>query len=303
MWRFGARLQELVVAQHRRCGYRPIAALLRREGQQVNRKRVLRLMREDNLLCLRQQKFVFTTDSKHDWPIYPNLARHQVLTGLNQLWVADMTYVRLRTEFVYVAVVLDAYSRRVIGWALARTLKAELAVAALRQALGSRSWRPGELIHHSDRGVQYACKEYTALLQQKEHEIQISMSRRGNPYDNARAERFMSTLKQEEVYGGEYRDLEDARAKIGAFLEQVYNQRRLHSALAYVTPAEFEQAEEEKMRQARPPDPDAEETDGVERKRGSSLAGDSRASLHPLEIRPTAAGFPLFPPRGDGLWP
>ena len=235
-----ARLQELAVAHHRLRGYRMLTALLRREGQLVNHKRVLRLMREDNLLSLRRKKYVFTTDSAHSLPIYPNLARHVKLTALNQLWVADITFIRLRSEFIYLAVVLDAYSRRVVGWDLGRTLHAELATRALRMALSERSWKAEGLIHHSDRGVQYACRDYTDLLEQGE--IQISMSRRGNPYDNARAERFMRTLKEEEVHGTDYRDLEDARSRIGEFLEQVYNRQRLHSALRYLTPEEFEQA-------------------------------------------------------------
>ena len=235
-----ARLQELAVAHHRLRGYRMLTALLRREGQLVNHKRVLRLMREDNLLSLRRKKYVFTTDSAHTLPIYPNLARHVKLTGLNQLWVADITFIRLRNEFIYLAVVLDAYSRRVIGWDLARTLQAELAVRALEMALSQRSWKAEGLIHHTDRGVQYASTDYTDLLEQ--NEIQISMSRRGNPYDNARAERFMRTLKEEEVHGANYRDLEDARSRIGEFLDQVYNRKRLHSALRYLTPEEFEQA-------------------------------------------------------------
>ena len=235
-----ARLQELAIAHHRLRGYRMLTALLRREGQLVNHKRVLRLMREDNLLSLRRKKYVFTTDSAHTLPIYPNLARHVKLTGLNQLWVADITFIRLRNEFIYLAVVLDAYSRRVIGWDLARTLQAELAVRALEMALSQRSWKAEGLIHHTDRGVQYASTDYTDLLDQ--NEIQISMSRRGNPYDNARAERFMRTLKEEEVHGANYRDLEEARSRIGEFLDQVYNRQRLHSALRYLTPDEFEQA-------------------------------------------------------------
>jgi putative transposase len=237
-----ARLQELAVAHHRLRGYRMLTALLRREGQLVNHKRVLRLMREDNLLSLRRKKYIFTTDSAHTLPIYPNLARHTKLTGLNQLWVADITFIRLRNEFIYLAVVLDAYSRRVIGWDLGRTLQAELAIRALQMALSQRSWKAEGLIHHSDRGVQYASTDYTDLLDQ--NEIQISMSRRGNPYDNARAERFMRTLKEEEVHGADYRDLEDARSRIGEFLDQVYNRQRLHSALRYLTPEEFERASE-----------------------------------------------------------
>ena len=219
-------------------GYRRITAELNRRGFEVNHKRVLRLMRQDNLLCLRHKAFVVTTDSKHDLPVYPNLARDLAPSDVNQLWVADITYIRLRAEFVYLAVVLDAFSRRVIGWALGRSLEAGLALSALAMALRQRRPAPG-LVHHSDRGVQYASLDYTALLQ--EHKIKISMSRKGNPYDNAACESFMKTLKYEEVYRTEYRDLADAYAQIGEFLERVYNQQRLHSALGYVPPAEFEQ--------------------------------------------------------------
>jgi putative transposase len=218
-------------------GYRRITAELRHRGFVVNRKRVLRMMREDNLLCVRRRKFVVTTDSRHSLPIYPNLAAQITPTRVNQLWVADITYIRLRTEFVYLAVVLDAFSRRVIGWALGRTLEAGLAIAALAMALAERKPQPG-LVHHSDRGVQYASQEYTALL--KGHQVQISMSRKGNPYDNAFCESFMKTLKYEEIYRNEYRDFAEARANIGEFLEQVYNQKRLHSALGYLPPAGFE---------------------------------------------------------------
>jgi transposase InsO family protein len=219
-------------------GYRRITFELNRRGFAVNHKRVLRLMRQDNLLCLRHKSFVVTTDSRHNLPVYPNLARDITPDGVNQLWRADITYIRLRNEFVYLAVVLDAYSRRVIGWALGRTLEAGLAVSALAMALRQRRPAPG-LVHHSDRGVQYASHEYTDLL--KQNGVQISMSRKGNPYDNAACESFMKTLKYEEVYRSEYRDLADAYAQIGEFLERVYNQQRLHSALGYVPPAEFEQ--------------------------------------------------------------
>jgi putative transposase len=218
-------------------GYRRITAELRHRGFAVNRKRVLRMMREDNLLCVRRRAFVATTDSRHNLPVYPNLAGQMEPTAINQLWVADITYIRLRTEFVYLAVVLDAFSRRVIGWALGRTLEAELAVSALRMALLERKPQPG-LVHHSDRGVQYASGNYTELL--KQHQAQISMSRKGNPYDNAACESFMKTLKHEEVYRNEYRDLQEAHACIGDFLERVYNRHRLHSALGYLPPAEFE---------------------------------------------------------------
>jgi putative transposase len=220
-------------------GYRRITAELQRDGFQVNHKRVLRLMREDNLLCLRHKAFVVTTDSCHNLPVYPNLAAGLTPAAINQLWVADITYIRLREEFVYLAVILDAYSRRVIGWSLGRTLEAGLAVSALRMALRVR--QPGSgLVHHSDRGVQYASHEYTNVL--KDHKIRISMSRRGNPYDNAACESFMKTLKYEEVYRTDYRNFAEAFASMSTFLEVVYNQRRLHSALGYVPPAEFEQA-------------------------------------------------------------
>ena len=219
-------------------GYRRVTAQLRRDERVVNHKRVLRLMREDNLLCLRRRSFVRTTDSDHKLPVYPNLARELKVSGLNQLWVADITYIRLMCEFVYLAVILDAFSRRVIGWALGRTLEADLTVDALQKAIDRGRVEPG-LVHHSDRGIQYASRAYTDLL--GEHGIQISMSRRGNPYDNAKAELFMKTLKYEEVYRSEYRDFQDARRQIGQFIESVYNQKRLHSALGYLSPAEFEQ--------------------------------------------------------------
>ena len=219
-------------------GYRRITAELQKRGFDINHKRVLRMMREDNLLCVRRRKFVVTTDSRHNLPVYPNLAAQMTPTAINQLWVADITYIRLRVEFVYLAVVLDAFSRRVIGWALGRTLEAELGDrCAAKWRCWSASHTPG-LVHHSDRGVQYASYSYTDLLQQ--HKAQISMSRKGNPYDNAACESFMKTLKYEEVYRNEYRDFPEARASIGEFLERVYNQKRLHSALGYLPPAEFE---------------------------------------------------------------
>jgi putative transposase len=218
-------------------GWPRMTVELKRRGWAVNHKRVYRLMREDNLLRLRKRKFVVTTDSDHGLPVYPHLARRMTLTGLDQLWVADLTYIRLELEFVYLAVILDAFSRRVIGWALDPRLDTELTLQALRRALGRRRPAPG-LVHHSDRGVQYASHDYTQLLQ--DHGIQISMSQKGNPWDNAACESFIKTLKYEEVYRTEYRDLADARVSIGMFLEKVYNQKRLHSALGYLPPAEFE---------------------------------------------------------------
>ncbi len=232
-------IQRIALANRFSYGYRRITWQLRREGLVVNHKRVLRLMGEDNLLCLRKRPFVpVTTASRHSWQVMPHLARGLIVTGLDQLWVADITYVRLQEEFVYLAVVLDAFSRRVIGWALDDHLEASLAVEALTKALEARRPQPGSLIHHSDRGVQYACAEYAAVLVR--HDIQASMSRVGNPYDNAKAESFMKTLKQEEVDGRDYRDIDEARQQIGAFIEQTYNRQRLHSALAYRPPVEFE---------------------------------------------------------------
>jgi putative transposase len=218
-------------------GSRRMARELRDRGWDINRKRVQRLMREDNLLCVAKRKFVVTTDSGHEWKVYPNLAASMLLTDVDQLWIADITYIRLEEEFVYLAVILDAYSRRVIGWHLGEGLDNSLTLTALRMALGERRVRPG-LVHHSDRGVQYASGDYTGLLE--ENGIGVSMSRKGNPWDNSACESFMKTLKYEEVYRTEYRNLADAHARIGEFLEKVYNEKRLHSALDYRSPVQFE---------------------------------------------------------------
>ncbi len=232
------QIQRLSLA-HRHYGYRRIAAQLRREGHVVNAKRVLRLMREDNLLCLRAKPFVpRTTMSRHGFALRPNLTRGLRPTGLDQIWVADITYVRLGEAFVYLAVVIDAFSRKVVGWALDDHLEARLALEALDKALTARDPAAQSLIHHSDRGVQYACGDYIERLAARE--IAISMSRPANPYDNAKAESFMKTLKAEEVNGKAYATLEDARREIGAFIDTVYNAQRLHSALGYKPPVEFE---------------------------------------------------------------
>ena len=220
-------------------GWRRVTAELRRRGWTVNHKRVRRIMREDNLLCLRRRKFVVTTDSDHGRPVYPNLAANRELSGIDQLWIADITYIRLETEFIYLAVVIDAFSRRVIGWSLDRTIEDDLALAALRVALEQRRPTAG-LVHHSDRGSQYASGDYTDLL--KASGIAISMSHKASPWENATCESWMKTLKSEEVYRQEYRDLAEARASLMQFIDKVYNQKRLHSALGYRPPEEFEQS-------------------------------------------------------------
>ena len=233
-------VQRLALA-HRAYGYRRIGALLRREGRVVNHKRLVRMMRDDNLLCLRRAAFrPATTDSDHRWRVWPNLARRMRPMGPNRLWVADITYVHLKEAFVYLAVVLDGYSRKVVGWALENHMTAALPLSALEMALADREIHPGELIHHTDRGVQYACGDYIARLQTAG--IQPSMSRPGCPYDNAMAESFMKTLKAEEVNATAYQNIHHARSAIGSFIEEVYNRHRLHSALDYQSPMEFELA-------------------------------------------------------------
>ncbi|MFN2498843.1 MAG: IS3 family transposase, partial [Pyrinomonadaceae bacterium] len=233
-----AAIQQIFLEHRRRYGYRRISKELRRRGLLINRKRVQRIMQTDNLIALQRRAFVVTTDSKHEFEVYLNLASRVQLTDINQLWVADITYIRLQREFVYLAVILDAFSRKVVGWALDKSLAASLPKAALEMALAARQPGPG-LVHHSDRGVQYASAEYVAVLQQ--HQIVPSMSRPANPYDNASCESFMKTLKQEEIYLNQYRDLEHLRLNVGNFIEQYYNHHRLHSSLGYQSPEEFEQ--------------------------------------------------------------
>lgn len=228
-----------IALENRAYGYRRVTVLLKQQDWEVNHKRVLRLMRADNLLALRKRRYVMTTDSRHPFVIYANLVPRLIVNGIDQLWVADITYIRLRETFLYLAVILDAFSRKVVGWELGETMEARLVVAALRRALAERAIQPG-IAHHSDRGVQYASKEYVELLEA--HGFMISMSRAGNPYDNAKAESFMKTLKCEEVYLKNYRDKEQAYASIKHFIDEVYNEKRLHSSLSYCSPVMFEAA-------------------------------------------------------------
>ena len=231
-------IQQIALEHRRRYGYRRITAELHRRGMPVNHKRVVRIMREDNLLGIQPKRFVVTTNSNHKLEVYLNLAGRMKLTAINQLWVGDITYIRLKAEFVYLAVILDAFSRRVLGWMLDRTLVARLTIGALEQAIEERRPEPG-LVHHSDRGFQYACAEYMAIIEQ--YRMVPSMSRPANPYDNASCESFMKTLKREEIYANKYDNLEHLRANIGEFIEEYYNRQRLHSALGYRSPEEFEQ--------------------------------------------------------------
>jgi putative transposase len=234
-----ATVQQVVLAHRRRYGYRRVLRDLRNSGVTIGKARLQRIMREDNLLAVRHRKYILTTESQHEYEAYLNLASRMTLSGINQLWIADITYIRLQQEFVYLAVVLDRFSRKAIGWALDKTLASRLVVDALQSAIANRRPAPG-LVHHSDRGVQYACADYIQLL--KAHGIVPSMSRPANPYDNAACESFMKTLKQEEIYCNRYRDFPELSAHVEEFLERYYNQQRLHSALGYRTPEEFEQS-------------------------------------------------------------
>lgn len=219
-------------------GYRRVTKALRRDGWTVNHKRVLRIMHEEALLCQLKRRFVVTTDATHGLPAYPNLLPGLAITQLDQVWVADITYIRLPAAFVYLACILDACSRRCIGWQLARTIDTQLTLAALERALATRRPSAG-LIHHSDRGVQYASADYVARLE--DAGCRISMSAKGNPYDNARAESFFKTLKKEEVYIQSYQTFAEAEANLSRFIEDVYNRKRLHSSLGYRPPVEFEE--------------------------------------------------------------
>ena len=242
-----------VAIESRQYGYRRVTHALRAQGWEVNHKRVARLMREDGLLAIRKRRFVpRTTNSKHDFEVAINVARRLIPTAMNQLWVADITYVRLGRVDVFLAVVMDAFSRKVVGWNLGPRLTAELPLAALTNAVDSRRPAPG-LIHHSDRGVQYASDAYIDMLLQ--HGMIPSMSRPGNPYDNAKCERFMKTLKQEEIYCSEYRDMEDLRTNLSVFLDRYYNTARLHSALGYLSPDEFEKRAAQSATAEIPPAP------------------------------------------------
>ncbi len=281
-------IQSIVTVHRRRYGYRRVEKELARRGVVVNHKRVLRMMREDNLLALQRKQFVMTTDSRHTLEIALNLARRMKLTGINQLWVADITYIQAWGEFVYLAVVLDAYSRRVVGWELSRSLGEGLALRALEMAIGNRKPAPG-LVHHSDRGVHYASREYVTLLEKQQ--MVASMSRPGNPYDNAKCERFMQTLKREEIYVSAYRDLEHLRENLEEFIERYYNKKRLHSALGYRSPEEFERA----MAKQKPSLPVATLSCTCGKaKTGLIGDGDSNAVPFP-KPQPPAAGSPDAP--------
>ena len=228
---------ESIVVEHERYGYRRVTAQLKRDGSDVNHKRVQRIMQQEGLICKIKKRWVNTTDSNHPYPVAPNLLKEAKITGVNQAWVADITYIRIMTAFVYLAVILDVFSRKVVGWAISLRIDTELTRAALRMAVEMRR-PPKGCIHHSDRGVQYAAHEYVDDL--NADGLLISMSRKGNPYDNAWAESFMKTLKSEEVYLWDYKTFEDVKRRIPFFIEDVYNEKRLHSALGYCPPNEYE---------------------------------------------------------------
>jgi putative transposase len=229
---------ENVRMEHPRSGYRTLLCYLRRRGFGVGETRLRRVMKENSLQAKVRRAFVRTTDSEHDCRVYPNLLKDLQITAINRVWASDLTYIRIESAFVYLAVILDLYSRRVIGWALSRNIDSDLTVSALAMAIERRSPQPG-VIHHSDRGVQYLCKKYVDLL--NKHKFKISNSAKGNPYDNAFVESFMKTLKQEEVYLGNYETYLDVIENLPRFIEEVYNEKRVHSGINYLTPIEFEE--------------------------------------------------------------
>lgn len=228
---------EAVQADFPRAGYRTVQVYLRRQGRFVGERRIRRIMKRFSLHAEIQRAFVHTTDSNHSHRVYPNLLPGKSLTSINQAWAADLTYIRIVNSFVYLAVILDLFSRKVIGWAISRHIDAALALAALRQAIQQRQPPPGG-VHHSDRGVQYLCNDYVALL--AEHKFLISNSAKGNPYHNAFVESFMKTLKQEEVYLANYETYLDVLENLPSFIEEVYNEKRVHSGIDYLTPSELE---------------------------------------------------------------
>lgn len=240
---------EQIAGKYEKYGYRRMTAQLHREGISVNHKKVSRIMREKGLKAKQTRRHVKTTDSNHPYPVFPNLIKNQQVTAINQIWVADITYIRILTAFVYLAVILDLFSRKAIGYAISRNIDTALSLEALRMAIQARNPLAG-VIHHSDQGVQYAAHDYIDEL--KDHKFRISMSRKGNPYDNATAESFIKTLKTEEVYLWEYRTLDDVLKRIPYFIDQVYNQKRLHSSLGYRPPNEFEAIMLETQNQEKP---------------------------------------------------